>query len=208
MATILINSGYFLMLSALLVRDILWLRTILIAAQSILMSYALISGNENIAFWNGLFVLINTIQVMLLIRERRPIKLTDPLENIYQLVFASLRRREFLYLWHMGNVNTVQDSIIIQKDKHQKNIALILDGAVEVKSENRLIAQLSRGSFVAEMSFLTGNPATADVKAKGSVKLLSWPQSKLRGLQQINPDLFIKLQNILGKDLTQKVNPS
>lgn len=208
MTVILINVGYFLMLSALLVRDILWLRAILIAAQSFLFSYAMILGNQNVAFWNGLFVLINTVQVIRLIRERRPIKLSDSLEDIYQLVFTSLRRREFLYLWHMGNVNTVQDSIIIYKGKHQKNIALILDGMVEVNSENRLIAQLSRGSFVAEMSFLTGNPATADVKALGTVKLILWPQNKLRSLQQINPDLFIKLQNILGKDLTQKVNPA
>jgi len=208
MNVVLINAGYLLMLSALLVRDILWLRAILIAAQSILMTYALQIGNQNVAFWNGLFVLINTIQVIRLIRERRPIKLSDALEKIYQLVFSSLQRREFLYIWHMGNVNTVQDSVIIQKGKHQKNIALILDGIVEVKNKNHLIALLSHGSFVAEMSFLTGNPATADVNAQGSVKLISWPQIKLRGLQQINPDLFIKLQSILGKDLTQKINPS
>ena len=69
MIPVLINSGYFLMLSALLVRDILWLRAILIAAQISLFSYALLSANQSAAFWNGLFVLINTVQVIRLIRE-------------------------------------------------------------------------------------------------------------------------------------------
>ncbi len=67
------------------------------------------------------------------------------------------------------------------------------------------ITKLDRGSFLAEMSFLTGNPATADVFADGKVRYIFWKQEKLNDLQKINVDMFIKLQNILGKDLSEKV---
>ena len=55
------------------------------------------------------------------------------------------------------------------------------------------------------MSFLTGEAATADVYAEGAVRYIAWEQTKLRSLDQLNPDLLIKIQNILGKDLTQKL---
>ena len=208
MTPILINVGYFLMLSALLVRDILWLRAILIAAQSSLFSYGLVSANQPVIFWNGLFVIINIIQVIRLVRERRPIELPEKLIEIYDKVFSSMRRREFLYLWHMATERQFKDQLIVEGGKHPKEISLIISGKVEVLKDEQQMALLSKGSFIAEMSFLTGKVASADVKALGNVKLISWEQKKLHSLKQINTELFIKLQNILGKDLTEKVNPN
>ena len=72
------------MFTALLVRDILWLRSILIAAQTSLFSYGMAISNYAVAFWNGLFVLINIIQVARLVRERRPIDLPTDLIDIYE----------------------------------------------------------------------------------------------------------------------------
>ena len=55
------------------------------------------------------------------------------------------------------------------------------------------------------MSFLTGEVATADTIANGNVRFLAWNQDKLRHLDQLNPQLLIKIQNILGKDLVAKL---
>ena len=55
------------------------------------------------------------------------------------------------------------------------------------------------------MSFLTENPATADVFADKKIRYIFWEQEKLNDLQKINVDMFIKLQNILGKYLSEKV---
>lgn len=116
-----------------------------------------------------------------------------------------MRRREFLYLWQMGNIYNVKHKRLVSKGKHQQNLLLILSGEVEVKSSSQLLARLSRGSFVAEMSFLTGEPATADVFATDEASYIFWNQQKLRSLEQLNTDLLIKIQNILGNDLTVKL---
>jgi CRP-like cAMP-binding protein len=55
------------------------------------------------------------------------------------------------------------------------------------------------------MSFISGEPASANVIADGRVEYMAWPQDKLRALQQLNPGLLVKLQHILGRDLTGKV---
>ena len=61
------------------------------------------------------------------------------------------------------------------------------------------IAERTRGSFVAEMSFLTGGPSTADVHAQGEVRYMAWEQESLRQLERSNPPLLIRIQGVLGK---------
>ncbi|MEJ2544435.1 MAG: cyclic nucleotide-binding domain-containing protein, partial [Calditrichaceae bacterium] len=197
--------GYVFMLAALTVRDILWLRSLLISAQLILFSYGIISDNTPVAFWNALFFVINIYQVVRLIQQRRPIDLPKDLLDLYEKVFSSMRRREFLYFWQMGNIYKAKHKKLISRGEHQENLLLILSGEVDVKNAGKLIAKLSRGSFIAEMSFLTGEPATADVFIPDNLSYISWDQKKVRSLEQLNPDLLIKIQNILGKDLTSKL---
>lgn len=139
------------------------------------------------------------------VSTKRPIDLPEELLDLCEKLFTYMRRREFLYLWQMGNIYNVKHKRLVSKGKHQQNLLLILSGEVEVKSSSQLLARLSRGSFVAEMSFLTGEPATADVFATDEASYISWNQQKLRSLEQLNTDLLIKIQNILGNDLTVKL---
>ena len=208
MQDILINIGYILMLGAFVVYDILWLRSILISAQLSLLSYGVFTDNYAVIFWNGLFVIINTIQVIYLIKQRQPIELPTDLLDLYENYFKEMRRREFLYFWNMGTVNKVNDKLLIKQGEHQKEISLILSGLIEVKKNQNKIAELNRGSFIAEMSFLTGKPASADVYANGTVRYIAWNQKKLKDCEKLNPQLLIKIQNILGKDLAEKVKIS
>jgi hypothetical protein len=208
MTQVIVNLGYALGLIALTVKDVLWLRSILMLSQLSLFSYALLMGNTNVAFWNILFFAINSIQVARLVRERRPLAIPAELQDLYTHVFRDMTPREFLYFWNTGHIDEVQDQILIQTGERMENISLILSGCVSVIKNNAVIAELTRGSFLAEMSFLTGEPASADVKANGTVRYICWEQEKLRGLKQLNPVLLIKIQNVLGKDLAGKVKAS
>ncbi len=203
--TFLINSGYFLMLLGLLARDILWLRIILVIAQSILGIYAYRIGNMPMSFWNFVFVGINVIRIVGLLSERRPVRLPRDQELIYQQLFLSMTRREFLYLWEMGEHRAYDGHQLIHHGERQENLVLLLDGEVVVRKDGVNLARLGRGKFVAEMSFVTGDPASADVIADGAVRCRTWPQEKIQSLEQLNPVLLIKLQKILARDLTGKI---
>jgi len=82
---------------------------------------------------------------------------------------------------------------------------LILDGQVSVRKNGNEIAKLKRGSFVAEMSFMTGEPSSADVVNSEKTRCIVWSKEKLKHLEQLNQDLLMKLQVTLGKDLTYKL---
>ena len=58
-----------------------------------------------------------------------------------------------------------------------------------------------------EISFLTGEPASADVLADGEVIFISWRSERLKNLQKDNPGFWMKLQHALSEDLIKKVKP-
>ncbi len=201
---IILNISYLLTVIALLVRDILILRSIIIAGELGFVIYGAHS-NHIIMYWNMLFMTINFVQVVRLIRERRPVPIPEDLQDIYKNIFSELTTREFIYFWNMGKNITIEDKYLCRRNEIQKELLLILEGEVSILKDDVQVAKLTRGCFVAEMSFLTGEPASADVKCVGHVKCISWSQLKIHNLNHINSGLLMKIQLILGKDLSKKV---
>ena len=52
---------------------------------------------------------------------------------------------------------------------------------------------------------MTGDPASAGVIAVGEVGYMAWDRKVLYQFKKDNPDLLIKLQMLLGKDLANKL---
>ena len=154
---------------------------------------------------NSIFFIINTFQVIRLLLERRPISLPDNLREIYTNLFSVMSRREFLYFWNTGKVNEIKKDFMVQEGEVPKELILIVNGTVSIQKAGREIAKRKRGSFVAEMSFMTGEKASADACPIDTVEYIGWDQDKLSNLKLANPDLMIKIQAILGKDLTKKL---
>jgi CRP-like cAMP-binding protein len=86
-------------------------------------------------------------------------------------------------------------------------LLLVLSGIANVEVNKKPIANLERGSFIAEISFLTGEPASADVHAKSEVIFISWKSDRLKNLQHENANFWMKLQHALSEDLIKKVKP-
>ena len=201
----IIHLGFALMLIAQAIRNILLLRIILILAQGTFIAYGYISHNISVAIWNGLFILINVVQIVLLARERRPVEVPEDITDIYEKVFPEMTRREFLYFWQIGKAFQKRKGLIIEKGTQQNRVLLILKGTAKVMSGRKEIAELGRGDFIAEMSFLTGEPASADVQCKGELTCMAWSKDALNNLKKINQRLWSKLQHVLSRDLVVKV---
>lgn len=201
----LVHLGYMLQLFALLARDVLWLRGILVAAQSVLALYAWTQNLWPYVFWNALFVGVNTWWVIRLLRERAAVKLPQELKAIHEKHFAALTPAEFLRIWREGERCTGRDVQLVQQNTRPEALYFLLNGEVAVRQNGRQVARLSPGSFIAEMSLLTGERTTADAVASGPVEYLAWPAAKLIRLRMRDPMLWSKVQSVLGHDLVEKI---
>ena len=202
----IIHLAYLITFIALAIRDVLFLRIILSLANILQVVYQYgYNDNPDIAFWNALFLMVNTIQVFKLIRERSPVKIPDEIKDIYKSKFSDMTQREFLYFWNLGQQKDVMDSQLMKEGDYQKSLFLILSGDAQVSRDNRVIATLHRPEFVGEISFITREPASADVYAKSKLYYIEWNQKELRRLKISNSSFWTKLNQILGEDLAKKI---
>ena len=207
-SVIILNLGYALTFIALAIREVLWLRTTLTAAQISLFSYHYFyAENTSAAFWTAIFVIVNTFNIIKILLDRRPKMIPDEIRDLYEGIFKSLNSNEFLYFWNMGTIHSVTDEYLIRSGEHQNNLLLVLSGTADVEVNGNPIASLERAAFIAEISFLSGEPASADVHANDELIFISWESERLKNMRHENPTFWMKLQHALSEDLIKKVKP-
>ena len=141
----------------------------------------------------------------MLIRRRRPVTIPPELQAIYDQTFHHMSRREFLYFWQMGRLIEIPAGVVVADGQPQKQLLLIVDGSVDVTKDESALATLTRGSYVAEMSFLTGEPASADVSCDAPIVCMTWNADNLAHLQRLNYELWNKVHHSLSRELADKV---
>lgn len=202
---VVVNCGYVLMLAGFFLRDVMWLRAGVSCGQAFVATSGLMAGRPWVLFWNGLFAAINIIWAARIYLERRPVRIPHDLQDLYERVFTALSPKEFLAFWAGGVVKSWAGETVIREGDSPSHVFLVLEGSARVEREGRQLSSLARGRFFAEMSFLTGQTASADIRADGSLRTIAWEQQALRALKASKPALFMKLQGILGTDLAAKL---
>ena len=203
---IIIHLAYLITFIALSIRDVLFLRIVLSLACCLQVVYQYgFNNNPDIAFWNASFLAINLFQVVKIIKERSPVKIPDDIVDIYRTKFSDMTHREFLYFWSLGKQKDVTDVSLINEGEYQKSLFLILSGSAAVSRDSRVIATLHRPEFVGEISFITREPASANVDAKSRLYYIEWDQEELRRLKIKNSQFWTKLNQCLGEDLAKKI---
>ena len=204
-SNIIQHLGYIFTFSALSIKDVLWLRVILATAQIILGVYQFLVQRYDVVIWNTIFTIVNMYHIVRIINERKPVQIPDAIKDIYEKIFFNLTTKEFMDYWNLGEPSIGNDSNIINEGEKQENLFLILEGRGVVTQSSNEIASLSRGDFIAEISFLTEEPASANVFLSNDVKYIKWSQEQIREFQTTNIGFWSKLHHVLSRDLIKKI---
>ncbi len=199
------HLGYIFTFLALSIKDVLWLRIILAIAQILLGIYQFIVGRTDIVIWNGIFTTVNIYHIIKIINSRKPVYIPNEIRDIYNNIFNDFTDKEFMNFWNSGEYESSSNSILIKEGEKQKKLYLILEGLAIVKRNKKILNNLKRGNFIAEMSLITDEPASADIYSNERMNYIVWNQEELKHFKKTNKDLWIKLHNILSKDLINKI---
>ncbi len=208
---VIIHVANILYLLSYSVKDMLWLRCLTVVAALCLLPYYYFQPVPLTAaiIWNLLFSGINLLQIVLLLRERRPVELTEDQHFLYQLVFHRISAREFLKLLEFARwEDAAIGQFLVRKGEKMDRMMVIHSGIASIRSGERTVAELGPGQFVGEMSFITGDPTSADVVAQKTLRYVSWPKDSLRCLLEERPQLKVALQDAIGADLVCKLKAS
>ena len=204
----LLHCSYALYLFSYSVRDILWLRILSVIGTGLLITYNALPEHVNVSpiAWMSLFTVINTVQIVILILERRPVAMTDEQAELYRNIFHTLKPRDFLRFLKVADDRVAKTGeVIIEEGGPVGGVILLTHGRGQIEVDGRVIAHSPAGQFLGEMSYLTGDPASARVSAADDSRYLFWPSERLTEFFAANRPLNAAFIAILGVDLVAKV---
>lgn len=194
---------------AYVVRDMAWLRAITILAASLTLPYFFAQSEPlySAMGWQVAFIVINTVNLTVLLLERRPIRMTEAEQQLHISTFRTLTPREMLRVLRPAQWAEAQaGDRLIEHGVRLGQLMLIHQGRAEVRKHGVFRANVGPGDFIGEMSFATGNPTSADVVATEPVQYLVWQRQDLERLYLRHPNLKNAMQNILGIDMAHKLS--
>ena len=97
----------------------------------------------------------------------------------------------------------MSDETVCREGEVPEALFYLVDGLATVLQDGHKVIELEKHNFLAEMSFLTQEAASADVRVNG--KALVWDRETLNDLEQVKPHLIHALRASIGKDLSQKL---
>lgn len=203
------HLSYALVALAFLVRDILMLRLVAIAASLCNIGFSMFAREDpNLiaSGWQALFVCINTVWSIRLIRERRGVQFSEEEKELYQTIFRAFSPVEFMKLMRLANwQNADVGHRFATKGDVLDSLLLLYNGEAEVELSRGERPRLKDGSFIGEMSFIRGGGATATVSATRPTRYLSWRKEDLHALLVRNPSMRTTMQTVFSEDLTNKL---
>ena len=208
---ILIHVANVLYLLAFLVRDILWLRILTVAASFFLLPYFYLQPSPLMTpiYWNLAFTSLNIYWIVRLLLERRPIELNEEALRLCELVFRTMKPREMMKILRQGTWRVAEvDDCLVNRGHALDELMVIYSGKACVEVDGKYVTELQPGQFIGGISYITDETAPANVVAIEPTRYFVWPISKLKSFLSKNPDLHAALQTTLAIDFTKWLHGS
>jgi len=204
----LVHFSNVLMLVSYSVRDILWLRWFAVAAALTNIPYFL-AQPETLwppVVWALVFTTINLYQITRIYLERRPVALSEDEQKLYDMVFRSLRPREFVSLTLIGEWKTAAaGDRVLTEGKPVSSVCIAISGTVQVRKQGRDLGALEPGYVIGTALALTGDPSPVDATFTSTARYMCWPLQSIRSFLDRRPDLRVTLQGLVNRELAGKL---
>jgi CRP-like cAMP-binding protein len=141
-----------------------------------------------------------------LLNQRTSLRWTPEELELRTTVFAQMDSRTFRKLMALARWRTLKPtSVLVSEGKDVQHVALIVSGAAIVQVRGQIVAYLTHGRFIGEMTLLGGGKASATVRITEPTRCVAWDVAALRRLMKNDPVLEAVLTDIFSADLQGKI---
>jgi CRP-like cAMP-binding protein len=206
------NLCYALLAVSYLVTSLWWLRGLAILALGLEGIYFYFGSTPPLwvgIVWAAIFVAINAGQLLRMARDRFSVKLSEQERSLHKGLFEGMSTVGFCRLLKSGRWRECAGGeVLTWEGRPVPELYVMTDGLAKVEVNGGIVALVRAGSFVGEMSFLTGAPACATVTSVGSCKVFSISKERLSQLLAVDEGLRTAIHRIIGRDLVYKLQCS
>lgn len=139
----------------------------------------------------------------------RMLKFTAAEVELATSALPGLPRIELRRLLNQGRWAThFAGTTLARQGEQVSDLIYVASGRATVLRDGAQIAEISEGSFIGEITCLTGAPATATVVVSGRMRCFRIPAETLRSHVQGRPGTLEHLERAFGADLRRKLERS
>jgi hypothetical protein len=204
---ILLNLGSYLCLQLGLIRGNGWLYPGLNLVAGSFVAYAL---------WNRvhLFSLLGeitwaTISLIGLVRlyvVHKYFSLTDDEQAAAARLVPGLAKDRVRKLLALGAWrDEPPGTVLTRKGEPTTHLVYVADGLCHIELDGALVATIGPGGLIAELTYASGEPATATVIVETPSRILAFDRGALDGFLRRNDDIRIALEQSVAGDLRHKL---
>ncbi len=205
-AGLLGHFSYLLLIVSMLMRRMLTLRLIAVLSGISSLAFDLWILNPVGAFWDLALVLVNVGQLIIMAIEARRAVFSAEEKKFLQTTMPALdkahaRRLLNLGFWIDGSAGT----ILTTEGEPVRNLVYLTEGEARVSHDDHVVAVCQPGSFVGEMTVMTGEPATGTVMLTKPSRYLALHAEAVRKLSFSSADIRQALNAAFSSNMREKL---
>jgi hypothetical protein len=204
---VLVNLAALIGVAAVAFKDQVVLRATLILSTLLSITYFFVVPQAplwNSIFWSLINLTVNAVVMVRLICDRTHFRLTDDELRLFA-AFRSLSPGEFRALTSIASWRTATaQTLLTREGAPVERLYYVLDGAIGIAKSGRSFP-IAAGTFIGEVAFLRGQPASATVTLDAGARYIEWSTAKLADLLKTHPSLKTSLDVLFNADMALKV---
>jgi CRP-like cAMP-binding protein len=202
------HLSYVLIALSYWMTNIYWLRVVAVAGLVLEVAYfRFAGGNLQVGiFWDLVFIAINLFHLILLTRDRLMLRLPVEDAALLRESLSGLDDSQIARLLKAADWKDCQPGeIITRQDAPLDALFFLCRGRANVEVNGSFVTYLEKGSFIGEIAYLTGNPATATVTIEEPSRLLSFSKMRMAKVVAADEQISGIIYQLLGRDLAMKM---
>ena len=198
---------YLLLIISMLMRRMVWLRAFAVASGLTKIVYRAFFVFDPVSvLWETVFVLVNIGQLLIIWYYERHHRFSGAEQHFADNMPPGMDRATIKRLLGFSASRDVEaGATLTSEGQGVDDLLYVAGGEVRILHGDRIVATCNPGDYVGEMSFLTGNPASATSKSVTPVRLLAFERRKLRAAIDADPALRRTLEAALSRNLAEKL---
>lgn len=198
---------YFLLIVSMLMRRMVWLRVLAVGSGLAKLVYrGFLLPDPVSVLWETIFVLVNLIQLLLIWYYEKYHRFDDDEKLFVESMPKDAERRALRRLLTIAMHRDVEEGVLLtEQGQPVQTLMFVTKGVVTIARDGAVFAACGPGDYVGEMSFLTGNMASATARTAKPVRLLTFDQARLRQAARTDAGIRRVLEGGLNSNLVDKL---
>jgi hypothetical protein len=201
---------YFLLIVSMLMRRMVWLRALAVASGVTKIIYRAVFVLDPVSvLWETVFVIVNAAQLAIIWYDEYHHRFSEEGDHFARSMPQGVERSAIRRLLdHADLRHFAPGEVLTRQGEAVGTLMYIADGIVKVEAGDRVVAICGPGDYIGELSFLSGNPASATASVVKPSRMLAFDQAKLAAAVEADPMLRRTLESALNRNLAGKLTRS